>query len=65
MENTLAASVEEITAPISTEFIHENFRTRYANIATNIEVSTTPTLDKSPAFKSTGFASFIFVPNPP
>ena len=28
IENTLAASVEEITAPVSTEFIHENFRTK-------------------------------------
>ena len=65
IENTLAASVDEITAPISTLLIQENFITKYANTATNIEVSTTPTLDSRPAFNSTGLASFIFVPNPP
>ena len=65
IENTEAASVDDIIDPKSIPSRNENPKTKYANIPIKNAVKTTPALASTVEAIATGFAVFQLVSNPP
>ena len=65
MENTLAASVELITAPVRKLSRGEKPRAKRQNRAVSRAVSTTPRVDRVTALPAMGRAASHRVPKPP
>ena len=65
MENTVAASVELMTAPIRKLSSQAHPSAKWQNSPTRTAVRATPTVASSPASTATGLADFHLVPKPP
>ena len=65
MENTLAASVQEMTAPKRNPSAKRNFNTTQQNAIVRNPVRNTPAVDNNNDLTATGFAAFHLVLKPP
>ena len=65
MLNTEAASVEEMTEPMSRLSSQGSLRTKWAKRPTAPAVPATPMVDSTTAGAATGLAAFRLVPKPP